>query len=104
MPWVMAITGSQEEAGQHFGLLVAQIASGVPQWLREFDPDGNDGNGHVALTTDLRKAKRFPTPIAVVNTWTQPSTVRPLTRGPDGKWCAYRPLKAFKIEPQRVAE
>lgn len=62
-------------------------------YVREFDPDANEGRGHVGLTGDPKKAKTFGSQREAWEFWRQQSKVRPLR--PDGK--PNRPLTAFSI-------
>lgn len=66
----------------------------VNAWLVEFDPEANDGRGHVDWTENRAEAKRFPDSAAAMEFWNQQSRTRP-TR-PDGK--PNKPLTAFTVE------
>lgn len=63
-------------------------------WLKTYDPNANDGRGHIDLTTKESEGMAFDDQVAALEFWRQQSTVRPLR--PDGK--PNRPLTAFNVE------
>jgi hypothetical protein len=66
----------------------------LAQYVFAFNPDGNQGFGHIAITNDPDQALKFPDFIAALNFWRQQSTVRPLRT--DGQ--PNRPLTAYTVE------
>lgn len=66
----------------------------VGTFVVECDVDAHDGRGDVAFTSDIVKAKRFPSPVEALLYYQRTSTVRP--RRDDGT--PNRPLAAFTLE------
>ena len=73
-----------------------------PEWdgtyLESYDPDAHDGMGAIVWTSDITKAMRFASFVAVMAAWQTTSTVNPVRD--DGR--PNRPLTAFNIEPRPV--
>ena len=83
------------------GLTGVQLGGGPdPTGLlvQEYDPDGNQGRGDVALTRDLQEARKFGDLEVLFRTWTATSVVRPVRA--DGR--PNRPLTAYTVEPVLV--
>jgi hypothetical protein len=70
----------------------------INAWLKDFDPDANEGLGFVEWTDDREEARVFDGVEDVHAYWSQQSTALPLR--PDGK--PNRPLTAFTIEVRPV--
>lgn len=68
------------------------------RYLLELDVDAFNGIGHVYLTLDINKAKRFATLAEVFEEWKRQSNKIPLR--PDGK--PNRPLTAYNMSPLQV--
>ena len=67
-------------------------------YLEWSDPNAKFGMGDEQWTTDLAKAKRFPTFTAAMECWKAQSTLAPMR--PDGK--PNRPLTAWSVTVQEV--
>jgi hypothetical protein len=80
-----------------------EFANGLPcphagQWLKAFDFDAHDGQGHGVFTNELTKAKPFPDQGAALEFWKTQSRRQPLRE--DGK--PNRPLTALTISVERM--
>lgn len=64
------------------------------KYLKEYDPDGNNGFGRIVFTEEPTEAKSFESSTELFETWGAQSTVRPLR--PDGM--PNRPLTAYHME------
>lgn len=67
-------------------------------YLQWSDPDAKDGMGDERWTSDLAKAKRFPSFMAAMQCWKAQSTIQPFR--PDG--APNRPLTAYSIMPELI--
>lgn len=68
------------------------------RYLEWSDPDARGGRGDDRWTSDLAKAKRFPSFEAASACWQAQSTVKPMR--PDGK--PNRPMTAFSVTIEEV--
>jgi hypothetical protein len=78
-----------------FNLTSAAISNSVEmgEYLEWSDPDANNGKGDEGWTTDINKAKKFPSFTAAMECWTEQSSVKPYR--PDGK--PNKPLTAWSV-------
>lgn len=83
--------------------MIAGVAKGdgfLGTYIEDCDVNAHFGRGQVTFTTDLAKAKRFPTEEAAVEFWKRQSTLVP--QRPDGQ--PNRPLTAFNVTFDRIEE
>lgn len=82
-------------------LYVPMDALGRPvgAYIEDFDFEARRGFGKPTFTTNVDRAKRFPSFLEAMGFWTTQSKTHPV-RLSDGK--PNRPLTAFTVEPLRV--
>jgi hypothetical protein len=71
---------------------------GSRDYVKEYDPDGNNGQGEVTFTHNILRAKWYAAPEEALAEWQQQSKVKPLRE--DGK--PNRPLSAFTMTVEPV--
>lgn len=81
--WVMVIYRETDAIALMQRALDPERRGDPSVYLCDYDPDGHDGFGAVVMTDDVARARHFPSFEAVMETWRQPSTTRPLRD--DGK-------------------
>jgi hypothetical protein len=75
------------------------FASGHPcphagQWLKSFDHEAFNGQGHGEFTDDIDRALHFTDAAAALEFWSRQSNVRPIR--PDGR--PNKPMTALTVE------
>jgi hypothetical protein len=73
--------------------LASMPSSGVPGYLKRYDPEAHDGRGDATFTNDKNEAIRFASLIDAWIFWKQVPKSRPVRQ--DGE--PNRPLTAFTI-------
>ena len=94
--WVMCISAISDKI--ELIRMATERTIVFQEYLMSFDPEAAHGRGKIATTTDITKAKRFPSFQAVMEEWKTQSKTVPLR--PDGK--PNRPLTAFTIQPLAI--
>jgi hypothetical protein len=79
------------------------FANGMPcphenEWLKNFDHEAFNGQGHGVFTDRIEHALRFAAKNAPLAFWNKQSTVRPLR--PDGR--PNKPLTALTVEIEEI--